>query len=358
MSEDIPYATPYPWDNKSMEQSQKSGNRNLRKEVYVGSGFAALRKNALGPNSTLGSEAKNLLLAVLQRQNVKLGSIGSTANNNSNAEFDNTTQVDNLYGSAWAPLNKEANTPGTADDVVLQSARNGKFSIFASILKLIETEEHPPVPTKHIIRHCCLTIRPGDIPGSIDAKEMILASLSFLSSQFTPGGSTDQLLNFPLISAVQDTADLERRTYNKVGDWKLQDINDKLQKLEAIFIASSPKSAKWLRREAFCPFHLSTKEEITFCLKGVIPPSASAKRTKVGGEGGSSVGTTRKRKTPSSSTTTTTTAASTAATTTTAAPTAPPPPPPPTAATDPESSSGGPVVEATIVDDSPDHLVR
>jgi hypothetical protein len=265
MSEDIPYATPYPWDNPEMEDSQKYVNEALSKRPFVGSGLAALRKNAFGPNSTMGDVAKNLLMNLFQQYNIEVG----------NEEEDFETEADELYGGSLDKLRRKTVSIGTADDEVLELARNGKLSLFGSILKVIE-EGESPVTTKTVLRNCCLTLRPGDLPGSLDAKEVVLAAIHFLSSDFE--ANSDQLLSLPLVRQIQDAGDLEKRSYEKVGDWKLPVIKDNLFRMEQVFL-TSPTSWGWLRREAFCP-RLSRKDEASFFLKGSIPASATAKKAK------------------------------------------------------------------------------
>jgi hypothetical protein len=310
MSEDIPYATPFPWDNASMADSQKCANEALRKRRFVGSGLAALRKNAFGASSNMGDVSKNILMNLLQQHSIEIRS--------DEEAFE--TEADELYGASLSGLRREANVPGTADEEVLELARDGRLSLFASILKFIEVDESP-VATKNLIRNCCLTVRPGDVPGSIDAKEMILSALHFLSSNFDAG--SDQLLSMPLIRPIQEVGDLEKRSYEKAGEWKFVAVEDKLLRLEQLFLTSS-SAWKWLRRETFCP-RLSHKDETSFFLKGSIPASASAKKPK--GEGS------RKRK-------------------------ATDPPPVPTSPVNDSNFDSTPVVEATIVaDGSPTHSI-
>lgn len=278
MSQDIPFATPFPWewDSASMADAQKRATDSLRKRRFVGSGLAALRKNAFGANSDMSDSAKNILQSLMQQHNIKVGS----------EEGDFETEADELYGTSLSyKRSKDANVHGTADEEVLQLARDGRLSMFTSILHIIE-EADSPVTTKNLIRNCSLTLLPGDVPGSIDAKEFLLSALHFLSSNFDAG--SDQFLPMPLIRPVQTVGDLEKRSYEKAGEWKLVSAKDKdkILHLEHIFM-TSPSDWKWVRRENFCP-RLSQKDETSFFLKGSIPASASAKKTK--GEG------TRKRK--------------------------------------------------------------
>jgi hypothetical protein len=305
MSDDIPYATPYPWDNPTMEDSQKYANEKLRKRRFVGSGLAALRKNAFGPEATMGDVAKNMLMNLLQQHNIEIGGEGD----------DFETEADELYGDSISGLNREPLVPDTAENELLGLARSGRLSLFSSLLKVVEDAESS-VTTKNLLRHCSMTLRPGDVPGSLDAKEFVLSALHFLSSKFE--ASSDQLLPLPLIQPIQEVGDLEKRSYEKAGEWKLDEIKDNLLRLEQIFI-SSPSSWRWLKRETFSP-RLPQNDEISFFLKGSIPASATAKKTK--GE------TSRKRK---------------------AAPSSPPAGGSPSPVRDSSAFESTPVVEATIV---------
>jgi hypothetical protein len=265
MSEDLPYATPYPWDNEDMEEQQKTANESLRKRKFVGSGFATLYKQTYGPESTATDTAK-LILANLLRQH-------SVAFDGGDEDFE--TKADDLYGNRLAIPQKEAIQNDMGDDEILELARDSKLSLFASLLKVIE-ESDSEVTTKQLTRTCCLTPNPGDVPGSIDAKEMVLCALHFLSSSLET--RSDQLVSLPLIRPLQQVGDLEKRSYAKKGDWKLSDILDNILQLEQAFL-SSATSWKWLERGKFCP-RLSAQDEKSFVLKGSIPASATGKKAK------------------------------------------------------------------------------
>jgi hypothetical protein len=265
MSDDLPYATPYPWDNEDMEEHQNTANKSLRKRKFVGSGFAALYKQTYGPESVATDTTKLILANLLRQHSVKFDGV----------EEDFETEADDLYGNRLVIPLKEAVQNDMGDDEILELARDGKLSLFASLLKVIE-ESNSEVTTKQLTRTCCLTPNPGDVPGSIDAKEMVLCALHFLSSSLE--ASSDQLVSLPLIRPIQQVGDLEKRSYAKKGDWKLSDILDNILQLEQAFM-SSATSWKWLARGKFCP-RLSLQDEKTFVLKGSIPASATGKKAK------------------------------------------------------------------------------
>jgi hypothetical protein len=267
MSENIPYATPYPWDNPTMEERQRLANQKLRKRPFVGSGLVALQKSAFGSSSTMDGVAQNLLRNLLHEHGVEIS-----------VDTAESSTVDKVYGSMVAAPNVQSKgyaTVDTKDAEILKGAKAGEISLFLTILKIIDDSTAGPVATKSLFKTCCLAVRPGDVPGSMDAKEMVMAVLQFLSGDC----STDSadLISLPLIRPVQELADLERRTFHKYGDWTFdEDFKEKVLRLEQIFV-SSPSSWKWLKREFYSP-RLSSKDESAFFLKGAIPASATAKK--------------------------------------------------------------------------------
>ena len=108
---------------------------------------------------------------------------------------------------------------------------------------------------------------------------MVLAALHFLSSKSET--QSDHILWLPLIRPLQAFGDLEKRNFEKVGDWRLEDIEEKLLKMEEVFL-SSPSSWKWQKRESLS-LRLSKANEDFFFMKGTIPLCATAKKVK--GEG-------------------------------------------------------------------------
>lgn len=291
MNEEILYATPYAWDNPSLEEAHRQANRSLSKRPFVGSGFLALRETAFGSNGSnnngtpqaepMDGLSQDLLRYLLQQHGVEIP-----------ADNDDSKQVpvNTKYGSTVStPIegNKIPVSPGTAATKVLEEARTGKFSLFLSILKIIEECQTGPVPTKTLIKQCCMSLRPAEVPASLDAKEMVLAALHFLSSKFT--ANSEELQSLPLIRPVQALGDLEKRNWIRVGDWGVDDIRDKVLRLEKVFV-SSPSSWRWLKRETISP-RLSKKDEDAFFLKGTVPTKALAKKV-------SRETTTRKRKAP------------------------------------------------------------
>eukprot|EP00536_Pseudo-nitzschia_multiseries_P011557 jgi/Psemu1/308338/fgenesh1_kg.401_\ len=115
----------------------------------------------------------------------------------------------------------------------------------------------------------------------MDAKDMILAALHFLSSKSET--KSTYTLGLPLIRPLQVYGDLERRNYEKVGDWKLEEIKEKLLRAEEIFL-SSPSSWEWQKRESWS-LRLSVADEESLFMKGTVPVCATASTKKTKGEG-------------------------------------------------------------------------
>ena len=267
MSEKIPYATPYPWDNPDLEEDQRLANQKLRKRPFVGSGLAALQKSAFGSNSIMCTDAQSLLRNLLHQHSVEID-LNVAENSTADIVFGCTVADPDVQSKNAADVH-------TNDAEVQRRAKAGEISLFLTILKIIDENPSAPVATKEFFKTCCLAVRPGDVPGSMDAKEMVMAALQFLSRESS--ASSLDLVSLPLIRPLQELADLERRTFHKHGKWTLDTrFKEKVLRLEQIFV-SSPQSWKWLKREFLSP-RLSTLEESAFFLRGVIPATLAGKK--------------------------------------------------------------------------------
>lgn len=281
-----------------MEEAQRLTNQKLRKRRFVGSGFVALQKAALGPASSLDGDAQLLLQNLLHQHGVEI-----------DTEVANASNADKIFGSTVAPpgfLDKKAAETDSDDAEILKGAQSGEISLFLTILKTISDGGFTPVSTKELFKACCLAVRARDVPGSMDAKgkferasllervlsklilcvfasyltsnsflEMVMAALQFMSRDGEM--SSEDMISLPLIRPSQELADLERRTFTKCGDWAMDDdFKEKVLRLEQIFTSSS-SSWRWLKREFAAP-RLAHKDEDSLFLKGVIPASAVAKK--------------------------------------------------------------------------------
>mmetsp|Transcript_23696 Transcript_23696/g.65777 ORF Transcript_23696/g.65777 Transcript_23696/m.65777 type:complete len:312 (+) Transcript_23696:137-1072(+) len=267
MSDEIPYAQPFPWTD---EQPRGYSTRSLRKRKFVGSGLAVLREESLGSDSKLGNVAKNILMNLFHQHGIELdGEMESDAN-----KFEGIGLSDGLLRIRTPPNNK--GTTNTA-----KKTGPEKKSFFLPLLKEITESGTGTVSTRQILGKVCLLLQPGTLPGIMDSKDMVLAALHFLSSKSQTNSS--QMLHLPLIRPLQAYGDLERRNYEKVGDWKLEDIGEKILRTEEIFL-SSPSSWEWQKRESFS-LRLSEADEEALLMKGTVPLCAMASTKKTKGEG-------------------------------------------------------------------------
>jgi hypothetical protein len=265
MSGNVPCSQPYPWASEESVKTQQEVICSLRKRKFVGSGLKLLRKESIGPKSKMGKVARNILMNLFYQHGMEVPDAKKLE-----------TETRKYHGAESCNFQKrDAPKPGCTDDDILRNAQAGKYSMFISIMNIIDAAE-VPVPTKVVLEKVCLTLQPGSLPGVMDAKDMVLAGLHFVSSR--QNIQSKDLLSLPLIQPVQLYSDLEKRNYIKAGSWKLDDIRIKLLKMEEIFLTSS-SSWKWLQREAFCP-RISKDEESIFFMKGTVPPNADPKNCK------------------------------------------------------------------------------
>ena len=171
-----------------------------------------------------------------------------------------------------------------SDETVLHLAAHGQISFLGSILAVIDQYTLGcSVSSKHIIKECALTVNPSRTPGLLDAREMVLAALHFLSQTYqqpprTNGDDEDNddtasMISLPLIRPLSITGDLERRSYEKAGTaWKLDDtMLTKVATLEEHFY-SSETDYRWISRDKFLPVALLAAPDLDdFYLKGTLP---------------------------------------------------------------------------------------
>ena len=145
-----------------MEEAQRLTNQKLRKRPFVGSGFVALQKSALGPTSRLDNDVQLLLKDLLQEHGVEI-----------DANVANASIADKVFGSVVAPvdaLSKKAAHTDLNDTEVLKGAQSGEISLFLTILQAVSDSGSTPISTKELFRLCCLAVRASDVPASMDAR--------------------------------------------------------------------------------------------------------------------------------------------------------------------------------------------
>ncbi|GKY99672.1 hypothetical protein MPSEU_000921200 [Mayamaea pseudoterrestris] len=163
-----------------------------------------------------------------------------------------------------------------SDERILQLAQEGDLSFLASLLRILENEQGS-VTTKFFIKAGCLAVEPGKVPAYCDAKEMVMTALYFMSQSYQPGGDSDYFPTLPLMQAVSNTVDMEKRAYIKVGNWKLVDILPQILRLEQVFYESC-SCYKWVAREHAAP--KLTNGRNLLLLKGSPPATCIAKARK------------------------------------------------------------------------------
>jgi hypothetical protein len=162
MTENIAEATPYPWENPSIEEAQRLTNQKLRKRPFVGSGFVALQKGALGNDSTMDNTAQQLLQNLLHEHGVDIDLKAASA-----------SIADKTFGSIIETPDRSSKQAAEADSddaAVLKGAQSGEISLFLTILNTISDSGSTPVSTKELFRTCCLAVCAREVPGSMDAK--------------------------------------------------------------------------------------------------------------------------------------------------------------------------------------------
>jgi hypothetical protein len=230
-----------------VEQAMAS-NRYRHSQNFRGAGFLFLQQQLL--SEEMNDIEKDLLRRILK---------------------DHRVDPLNDTGLTGPPPVKKPKTLKTidsnmSDETILQYAKQvpSSMSLLASLLKVVD-DDGGNVTAKAFLKTCALAVRPGMVPPMMDAKEMVLAALQFLSETTT------------WIRPVQEQVDLEKRSYTKVGDWKLADILPQVAELESVFYEGGADLI-WMPRTRFVPPMQNPVEEDLLLLKGNPPAGYSAKK--------------------------------------------------------------------------------
>ena len=295
---DLPLATPYPWAPGDYELTL---HHEPKRRKVMGSGMVYLKrlireedkstataaseinKVMEGEKTVLSVRAKALLKTLIAKVTKPKSADpddSSSSEEESDEEEDDDEDDDEeaqtqrriLPGPTfWAPSLR-----------AVQAPKQGQGFLY-NILKVID-ENHPKaVLTRQFIRDCALELPAGSVPGCMDAKEMILGALHWLSSDWESPDTT-QVPNLPLIepslSTKSSERDLEKRTYEKSGEWSLDSLP--LIELERLFFNSPSSSSdlRWISRIRFCPRLAKGKDESSIILKGNLPVFVTGKKGK------------------------------------------------------------------------------
>lgn len=251
--EGLPASNPYPWGPYDYQISESKGRKRR------GTGITFLQSAI--KNDGVNESAAKILKALMP----ELADV-------SESEVYPIMLTSSLGNYIPRPMQSSQ-----SEDEILNLARSGKVSLFASLLKLTDDASPVTVPSKTMIRSCILTVRPGAVPASMDAKDFVLSALFFLS-QVQPSHSK-AFLDLPLLRLVGITEDLEKRSYEKAWTWNLTpEFLKKVGILETAFLESA---SNWqdLPRGHMVP-SIPKEDERTLLYKGNIPLSATPKTKK------------------------------------------------------------------------------
>lgn len=246
---------------------QARHNRYLSSNTR-GAGFTYLKTQLSGSSDseiTINNDGKRILNALLAEHGISLDEIVDSDDEEEDQRPTKRNRVEDI----------QIVDTTMSDETILQLARQvpSKMSLLGSLLKLIH-DDGGTVSTRAFLKICALSVRPGMVPAHMDAKEMVMAALCFLSSidiQFDPAHPPA-----PWIRSVQETGDLEKRVYEKVGNWELADLLPAVVILEDVFY-SSIVDLKWMPRARFCPDIANKVERDLLLLKGNPPTSCTKK---------------------------------------------------------------------------------
>lgn len=241
----IAEASAYPWAPDERQISFPA------KRKRKGSGFSLLQQ-ALDDSRT-SERAKEILRELLGDKSME-----ETIDESSRLA---TMSLTKPHAQPLEAINPNA---PMQDAQILRLSQEGRLSLLGSVVRVVCESMATPVSTKQILKSCILAVRPGDVPGQLDAKEMVLAALLFLSSTHK-----SEYWSLPLIRPTQEDAELDKRSYELVQS----PTESQLQWLETAFLSSADK---YIAREKYCP-RLANHEEDSLVRKGIIPASAMPK---------------------------------------------------------------------------------
>jgi hypothetical protein len=247
-------------DSQSEPTTQSKDNVRRHAPLSTLGGFARLQarfleqeKSDIGVTKKLSVSAQSILQSLLKKYH-QLGDDENTILFPQNRKQDRYRLIE----------------MGMSEEEILSLAKEHKLSFLGSILQQFEITEDP-ISARTLIKSCCLAVPPGCVPACMDAKEITMAALHFLSLNVFDGQ--------PLIRAFHGVSDLEKRQYKKAGAWKLESIfNHVVDELEKVFL-SDTSSTKWIPRLYLAPSQSDGRD--TLLLKGVVPITLMGKRKTI-----------------------------------------------------------------------------
>jgi hypothetical protein len=276
----IPLAIPYPW---TVSEPQASPRPTKKRQ---GSGFTYLER-------CNWSDLPNVKRIRTLLKLPELVSSSSSSSSYCHQEIQNSLPSSIFFSSPSVPCedpNDDKSHVTEDNDDYTNKTPKAPSSLFLHLLQQVDQIGDGSRSAKELIQSCALTVRPQSTPGNMDAKAVILAALTFLTS------SRQQLLDvswhdnddndattlqLPLLKIDEEPSsnisDPEQVVYRKAWTWKWTDFRTSQPMRELQFIwDSSP-----LRREVYVPrFFLSDPEETALLQSGVVPASAVAAASK------------------------------------------------------------------------------
>lgn len=333
LQQHVPIAEPC-WDpqdddEEEEEEPQKkylfANQRSIVLESHknVGTGMAWIQY--LANNTTtktrkhrISQGAQSILQDLLSKQkedNQKKNCSNSNSDHyNNDDSFDSNIMTEHLIGNGIIPRDdsdddewKEYDCEVMETKKLTESAKQGKVSLFCTILRLFSKEEKAIISTKSILSTCTMSMRPADIPPDMTSRQMVLTALQFLttpistlSSSSTTTAQQEALEKsifpfMPILSFVTSSSDdtktedinIEDASFQKNitsgnGDWTIVNNNSfrrKVLVLEKAFLSSTMKH---MNRIHMCPRSDDKSKELSLICRGYTSKGDVGKKATTG----------------------------------------------------------------------------
>jgi hypothetical protein len=291
MVDRLPIAPPFAWhehddddnddyDGNHQNRSSTSNTAKIKRpsssSLMIGSGFCYLH-HGISSNFFSNDGTKQILSGLLQEHGIPT-QMGT--NNSIHRSYPDIRPLKRPRNRPSIILGDDMNEDALLSLSSFSKKQEKNVSLLGSLLSILDRDDTgAPISAKILVAKCALTVNPASAPGNLDAREVVLAALQFLSQEYNPhdGSSVDdmdsiELPNLPLIRPVAILGDLERRNYEKVGDWTLTDILPSIFVLEDHFYHCY-SDYRFLPREKFLPItnDINEDEKRRLLWKGEVP---------------------------------------------------------------------------------------
>ena len=155
----------HPFANNDVNNAMASNRYRHSPQRVRGAGFRYLQQQLL--SEELEDAQKDLLRQIMSDHQV---------------ELENENDSTKMQPPFKKPKTLKTIDSNMSDETILQFAKQvpSFMSLLASLLKVVD-DDGGSVSAKAFLKTCALTVRPGMVPPMMDAKEMVLAALQFLS---------------------------------------------------------------------------------------------------------------------------------------------------------------------------------